>query len=462
MPSQRGRPPQRTAIFFIYLILSSTPCARAAYETSSPKASNLSVANQTFKRNLKPGAPVTLKGLTKATEFNGLAGKCVRKDSATGRWEVQLSTGDTRLIKASNLQPRKEELMRTDESSEDRDVDSAENELSKYSQISDPYKPVQKRDWKSGQGWLDVFSELTGIRGAARDQRYAEAVRAVLPEEYIAESAQFAMCVRVSSSKRELDHKEINLRCTPALNLLPSIQGRDGANRLNFKDVWKGLRDLVDEVKIPNTNFGNDPTGSLWRWMTNWATHKKDRFEREQKKFDEQFSDYFEAQAKASSLSFMKESMSEATSDLMNFGSGLGHTSLDIRSANPSSAWPKKHQPSLGSRYVLCFGRLSHKGKGELDPRQMNKHCSGFWNKDDTKAAIEGIGSSLKWDDTKAFRDSTLFGIRAEILYGSSDADSVSSVFRLVAWNPSSKGLAKTIAKIVRERIAAEGLTCQS
>jgi hypothetical protein len=229
---------------------------------------------------------------------------------------------------------------------------------------------------------------------------------------------------------------------------------------LNFKDVWKGLRDLVGEVKTPQEGFTHDPWGKMWRFATNKIFGKNDRFKREQASFDDKFEQYFAAQATASSLSFVKETMSPASVQLMSFGSSTGHTDMDIISTTRHASWPRDFQPALPSRWLLCFGRLAAAGSAEVDPPQMSKHCTGFFNREDTLQAITGLGTSLTWDDTSLFRDRTLFHTRMEILYGSSSGDSVQSAFNLVGWDRSSKGLARTIAKLVRERIAREGLKC--
>eukprot|EP00746_Dinoflagellata_sp_MGD_P142375 gnl/MRDRNA2_/MRDRNA2_75352_c0_seq2.p1 gnl/MRDRNA2_/MRDRNA2_75352_c0~~gnl/MRDRNA2_/MRDRNA2_75352_c0_seq2.p1 ORF type:complete len:466 (+),score=93.09 gnl/MRDRNA2_/MRDRNA2_75352_c0_seq2:91-1488(+) len=373
--------------------------------------------------------------------------------------------------------PDKEREEKQGKTQEEPSVDEAENAILQYEQLKDPHKPIVNTDWsqwKHGQRWLDEFSRVTGLRGKKRDQAYAQAVRNILPDHYISDAAQFALCVRVSSSIEEGNHSAIRVKCTQSLNLLPSSGGCENGvcslknrnRRLNFIDVWKGLRDLVDNVEIPNINFSNDVAYNLYRGATNWITGKKDRFKREQSLFDSRFDKYFQAEATATSLSFVKETTPlQHMEKLLNFNAQSGATDATIAAMQRiGTDWPGKEQSSMGSRYLLCFGSLAENGKKEVTPEKIAEHCTGFWNKVMTKAAVVGLGKSLSWNgmtgDGKMnpFRDYTLFQVRMEILYGRSKADSLKKAFWIVGSGGSSRGLAKTIAKLVRERISREGL----
>jgi len=344
------------------------------------------------------------------------------------------------------------------------DEDADEAAVLKYEQLEDPHKPMVSGYRSGGKGIREAFSRITGYRGKKADEFYAEAVRKVIPDDYIAEGSQFALCARTSSSVSEKKDASISLRCTPTMNLLPAVTQQDRSGRFNFKDVWKAFRDVVKEVKVPNINWSNGAFSNAWRAVSNSATGKKDRFLREQSELDLWFKDYFGAQAKASSLSFRKESIQvdpKKLQQLMSFDSAVGSTTVSMTSSSVDKQWPGKDQPTMGSRYVMCFGRLSKPGKTEMDPQRMATHCTGFWNKHSTKDAIEGLGNSMGTDDTRLFRDATLYQTRMEILYGRSSHNAQASAFKLAGRSPSAKNLARTLAKLIRERVAAEGLECE-
>lgn len=53
---------------------------------------------------LRPGVFVRLDGLTSAPHLNGRLGICGHLDSSTGRWHIQLPSGETKALKKDNLQ----------------------------------------------------------------------------------------------------------------------------------------------------------------------------------------------------------------------------------------------------------------------------------------------------------------------------------------------------------------------
>lgn len=335
-------------------------------------------------------------------------------------------------------------------------------------QISEPNKPIGKDTRDTGRKVLDAFSDVTGLRGSRRDQLYAETVRRVIPDNYIAESSQFALCIRTSSTSQEQKDAAIGLRCTEALDLLPSAS-KEETGRLPFSEVWKGLVDLIEQLQIPNINFSNDMVKNAWRKATNFVTGSKDKFNEKQATFDERFAEYVKAMSTAVSLSYVKKNgiSVEQMMAFLRFGAASGDgtiggaTSVTMGGISKTN-WPGKYQPSMGSRYLLCFGRLAHGKSSQVVPQELQDQCTGFWNKDMARDAIQSIGESLSYDKWSIFRDRTLYHVRMEILYGKSQVSAAESGFGLVggAFLPNAKGLAKTIAKLVRERVAKDGLTC--
>mmetsp|Transcript_126694 Transcript_126694/g.370189 ORF Transcript_126694/g.370189 Transcript_126694/m.370189 type:complete len:649 (-) Transcript_126694:74-2020(-) len=320
-------------------------------------------------------------------------------------------------------------------------------------QIEDPFEQyVEHRGFV--QEHLDKFGAYTGLIPEHRKEAFKKAVSYIISDDEIFQAAQFAVCVRTSPTPlNDETPDDVEVRCTPAVDILDSTEGRTSARRMSLYNVYNELLGLVDKLDEPRVPAFNLP------WSQNDEHQEK----------DDNFAEYFHAYANFEAARYNKPSLgreNEIMKDVLRFPMKFqfkkaGEEEEDS-DEEEEQEWPP-YLPDMESRYMLCFGELAAPGKMEFSGEAVKKACTGFWNKDITKDAIAGLGADLR----KENMEQTMFRVRSEILFGKKEGEgdqSLESTFHLLAGAGSNarsaRGVAEAVARLVRERIAVTGISC--